>query len=114
MENLTIKKILEITEGKLINGDENQIIDSFSKDTRTIEKGDLYIGIKGEKLDGNMYYKDAIEKGAIACLLDNDKLDREELNKYTNIILVEDSIKAIQKIANKIRINEKFFIILKY
>ena len=99
MQELTIKKIIEITDGKLINGDESQIIDGFSKDTRTIKKGDLYIGIKGEKLDGNTYYKDAFEKGAIACLLDNDKLDKNELNKFKNIILVKNSIKAIQEIA---------------
>ena len=47
------------------------VIENISKDTRTIKENDIYIGIKGESFDGNMFYKDAFDKGAIACILDN-------------------------------------------
>ncbi len=98
MEILNIGKIVEITNGKLINGDINQEIENFSKDTRTLKKGDIYVGIKGEKFDGNQYYKEALRKGAIACILDiNDK--EKKLEEHKNIILVEDTIKALQKLA---------------
>ena len=98
MERLNIGKIVEITNGKLINGDINQEIENFSKDTRTLKKGDIYVGIKGEKFDGNQYYKEALKKGAIACILDiNDK--EKKLEEHKNIILVEDTIKALQRLA---------------
>ena len=96
---MNIKEILEVTGGELINGDETLIIEDFSKDTRTIKQGDLYVGIKGEKFDGNEYYKIAYENGAIATILDSKTLDEEELKKYSNVILVEDSIKALQDLA---------------
>lgn len=99
MQNLTIGEIVKETRGKLINGNENQEIDGFSKDTRTINVGDIYVGIKGETLDGNSFYKEAFEKGAVACILDSKELNEDEFNNYKNIILVEDSIKALQDLA---------------
>ena len=60
----------------------------------------MYIGIKGENTDGNDYINKAFEKGAMGCII--DKLpSKEVLKKYEDksIIYVEDSIKAIQKVA---------------
>ena len=99
---LTIKEILSITQGQLLCGDENKVIQSYSKDTRTIQKGDCYVGIKGENFDGNNYYKDAKEKYASACILDHFEGDTQEEEDFP-IILVEDSIKAIQNIAKYVR-----------
>ena len=50
---MKIKEIIQATKGKLIQGDEEKEIQEFCKDTRTIKKGDTYIGIKGENFDGN-------------------------------------------------------------
>ena len=100
---LTVKKILEITKGQLITGDENLEIESYSKDTRTIKKNDCYIGIKGETFDGNLFWKDAKEKGACACLLDSFEGKIEEKDLFT-IILVSDTIAAIQALAHYVRI----------
>ncbi len=100
---LTVKKILEITKGQLISGEENLEIESFSKDTRTIKKGDCYVGIKGENFDGNRFWNDAKEKGACACLLDSFEGELKESVPFT-IILVSDTIKAIQALAHYVRI----------
>lgn len=100
---LTVKKILEITKGQLITGDENLEIESYSKDTRTIKKNDCYIGIKGETFDGNLFWEDAKEKGACACLLDSFEGKIEEKDLFT-IILVSDTIAAIQALAHYVRI----------
>ena len=100
---LTVKKILEITKGQLITGDENLEIESYSKDTRTIKKNDCYIGIIGETFDGNLFWKDAKEKGACACLLDSFEGKIEEKDPFT-IILVSDTIAAIQALAHYVRI----------
>ena len=53
--NLKIKDILKCTNGKLIIGDTEKECKNYSKDTRTIKKGDTYIGIKGEKFDGSSF-----------------------------------------------------------
>ena len=91
---MKIKEILKITNGKLICGDEDLDIQNFEKDTRIIQKGDMYVAIKGEKFDGNDFYKDAFNKGAVACLM-----SKEPDEKIGSIVLVENTVKAIQQIA---------------
>ncbi len=41
-----------------------------SKDTRTIERGNLYVALRGENFDGHDYVAEAFKRGAAACLVD--------------------------------------------
>lgn len=99
-KKITVNKILEICDGKLLSGDRNLEITSYSKDTRTINSGDMYLGIKGERVNGNDFIEKAFENGATSCITDED-LDEDFIKKYESkvIIKVDDTIKAIQKIA---------------
>ncbi len=102
MENLKIKDILISCDGKLICGDEQQEINGFSKDTRTIGNGEIFVGIRGETFDGNAYYKQALQNGAIGCILEKhfeNQIEKDFLDNKS-IIIVEDSVKALQEIAN--------------
>ena len=102
MKKLTIENIINITGGNLLTGNNEEICINFSKDTRTIKNGDIYIGIKGEKFDGNLFWKEALEKGAKGVILQNVKISEEEINKYVdkNIIIVENTLEALYKIAS--------------
>ncbi len=99
--NLKIKDILKVTNGKLIVGDENVECENFSKDTRDIKKGDTYIGIKGEKYDGSIFWKEALDNGSETVIIEKIGLEDIEINKYKNknIIQVEDTKKALKQIA---------------
>ena len=57
MKDLTVKNILDVTNGELIVGNEDYVCKSYSKDTRTIRKGHCYIGIKGETFDGSKFWE---------------------------------------------------------
>ena len=94
---MTVKDIIKICDGKLLCGDENIVCENFSKDTRTINFGDVYVGIKGENFDGNLFYKDAIKNGASVCILDNENVVEEKLG---TIIIVNDSILALGALAS--------------
>lgn len=97
---ITVNNILEICNGKLISGNKEIEVDSYSKDSREIKAGDMYIGIKGERVNGNDYIESAFENGAMGCITD-DEVDKKILEKYSDkvVIKVEDTIKAIQEIA---------------
>ena len=95
---MKIKDIIEVCHGELISGDINIKCKNFTKDTRTILEGDIYVGIKGEVYDGNTFYKEAFNKGAIACILDNKEVIKNVKDNET-IILVEDTIKALAELA---------------
>jgi len=96
---ISINDILKICDGELICGDSNLECISFTNDTRKIKNGDIYVGIKGDVYNGNNFYRNAFDKGAIACILDKDTvIDRKYRNEA--IILVDDTIEAIQKLAS--------------
>lgn len=95
-----VRDIIERFNGTLVCGNMNLEIKNISKDTRTIKSGDIYIGIKGDSFDGNKFYVDAFDKGAIACILDNiDVKNIDDKYKDKTIVLVNDTIKCIQEMA---------------
>lgn len=100
MIHLKTSDVLRECDAKLYCGDENLLLEHFSKDTRTIQMGDVYLGIQGENFDGNAFYLEALKKGASCCILDH--FDEEQfLDEYRDrtIIIVNDTIEAIQKLA---------------
>lgn len=109
MKDIHIKDIVKICKAKLLCGSEEDILTDIVRDTREIKKGDTYIGFKGEHNDGNLLYNTAIENGAKICILkessvkDKINLEIEEIKeKHSDIaiILVEDTVKALQEIAS--------------
>jgi UDP-N-acetylmuramoyl-tripeptide--D-alanyl-D-alanine ligase len=65
-----------------------------STDTRKITEGCLYVALKGEKFDGNLFANDALEKGARYALIDNP-----ELAVDSRYLLVDDGLTALQELA---------------
>lgn len=96
---IDVKEILEVTNGKLIYGDIAQTCENFSKDTKSINKDDIFVGIKGETKDGGMFYKDAFNAGAKGCILNEGIAESFEKFNGKFLIVVQDTIKAIQEIA---------------
>ena len=98
---MKIKEILNVTKGKMLCGNEELEVENFSKDTRTIQKGDIYIGIKGEKFDGSNFWNQALDAGATAVIISNIQISKEEKEKYKDktIIQVEDTLEALYEIS---------------
>lgn len=102
MKKLFIKDVLEKVKGEVLCGNIDKEIIKVSKDTRNIEKGDTYIALKGENVDGNIFCKDAIEKGATICFVQDCLFTPEELKKLENnvtIIKVEDTKQTLVEMA---------------
>lgn len=100
-KQVIIKDIIERCNGKLIQGNENLPFENLCKDTRILNKGEIYLGIQGEKFNGSTLYEQALEKGATACILQNVEISEEVLKKYPNttIVLVENTVKVLQEMA---------------
>ncbi len=101
MKNLNVKEIITVTNAELVQGDLNLLCKNFSKDTRIIKPGDTYIAIKGENFNGNLFWKDALEKGAKCIIISEMNFKKEELEKYKDrtILKVEDTLQALYEIA---------------
>ena len=93
-----VRDIINICDGELICGNLDLECVNFCKDTREIKTGDIYVGIKGDNFNGNNFYKDAFDKGASICILDNDTIIDDKYKDKT-IVLVDDTISCLQKLA---------------
>ncbi len=63
-------------------------------DTRKIRKNTIFFALKGNNFNGNTFAKEALNKGASYSVV-----DEEEHKTHDNIILVDDVLTALQKLA---------------
>ncbi len=61
-------------------------------DSRKIQKGDVFIALRGEIFDGHDFVASAFEKGAVCAIVDNKW---KETNKSLPIIVVPDTTRAL-------------------
>jgi len=67
----------------------------LSKDTRTISEGCIYLALKGESFNGNLFAEEALSKGAAYVLIDEKKHQKDE--RY---LLVDNVLESIQQLAH--------------
>lgn len=65
-------------------------------DSRDIKENDIFIALKGENFDGNLYASQALEKGASLAVIDNKDLQTTD----TRCVYVPDSLVFLQQLAN--------------
>ena len=81
--------------------DGNVIAQRYSIDSRTIQPGDLFFAVKGERLDGHDFVEQAFSKGAVAAVVRKDHLGRYLVN--TPLLPVDDTLVALQTLATAVR-----------
>jgi UDP-N-acetylmuramoyl-L-alanyl-D-glutamate--2,6-diaminopimelate ligase len=77
-------------------------ITGIEYDSRRIIKDSVFVAIKGFKLDGHNFILDAIDRGAIAVILENNEVIPEVIFDHSGIakILVNDSREALAAASN--------------
>lgn len=97
MEALTVSEILEATGGKLLaHIDEFAAITEVDTDSRTMHENSLFVPLVGENFDGHRYLEQALDKGALGCLTQNEVSDCRPDRFY---IQVEDTMTALGNLA---------------
>ncbi|HWY47692.1 MAG TPA: UDP-N-acetylmuramoyl-tripeptide--D-alanyl-D-alanine ligase [Bryobacteraceae bacterium] len=80
-----------------VRADSDARITGWSVDSRTVATGDLFFALRGPNHDGNAYVADALRKGAVAAIIDEQDYLRE--NDPRPLLIVQNSLVALQKIA---------------
>ena len=70
----TVNDIAEITGGMVYG--ENAVVTGITKDSRAVNKGDLFVAISGERFDAHNFVAQTAEAGAAAALVER-KLDAD-------------------------------------
>ncbi|MCK5086739.1 MAG: UDP-N-acetylmuramoyl-L-alanyl-D-glutamate--2,6-diaminopimelate ligase, partial [Melioribacteraceae bacterium] len=68
-------------------------IESITNNSIEVKDNSVFVAVKGFKTDGHKYIVDAIDKGAIAVVLEDESNIPNDIFKHSGVvkILVEDS-----------------------
>lgn len=66
--SMSLDEITKILSAEMLG--ENINVKGISTDTRTIKGGELFIALKGPNFDGHNFVKQALDNGAVACLVE--------------------------------------------
>lgn len=93
---MKLKELLKPIQPVQVLGDIEAEITGVNIDSRLVEKGHLFMAVRGTQTDGHAYIPSAIEKGAVAVLCEEMP---GELKEGITYIQVPDSEDAIGKVA---------------
>lgn len=95
MNYLTPQKIAEITDGEYIDNEHayGVTIMGAVRDNRDVKPGNLFVCIRGERVDGHSYANSAFRSGAACCLA--ERVIPEAQGPY---VLVGSTLEAIKKL----------------
>jgi UDP-N-acetylmuramoyl-tripeptide--D-alanyl-D-alanine ligase len=82
-----------------------QPVTGVSIDTRTLQPGDLFVALRGENNDGHGYVRTAFAKGAAAAVVEEQAAT--ELRDCGPLLIVTDSLKAMESLGRKARLRSK-------
>lgn len=93
---MKLRKILEGLEIEEIKGSLDKDITGVAFDSRNVDKGYIFVAIKGFKSDGHDYITEAINKGATAIILERDV---EIKDNDITVIKLLDSRASLSKVS---------------
>ena len=96
---LTARDIARFTGGKLVSGSADSVVEAVSIDTRTIERGDLFVAIRGPHRDGHDYLANALERAAAGIVV----LQPIEIAGSAFQVQVKNTTRALQDLALGVR-----------
>ena len=100
MEKILVQQMIEDCGAKVLGSGLGEI-SRIVRDSREVQPGSLFVAIVGENMDGHKFISKAWELGAEAVLAqqDNAFVKEEEIPEGKTILLVEDTVKAMGRIA---------------
>ena len=102
MRPLTLATVADYSGGAITQGQSTNTVTKISKDTRSMEGGELYIALVGDNFDGHDYVQKAAELGAAAVLV--QRMPEGNVPSSCAVIRVDDTLRALQSLARRYRL----------
>ena len=96
MQGMTLAKIVQVCHADYYGPEEalESEVSMITTDSRQLEKGCLFVAIKGERVDGNRFNEDAYAGGALCCMSEN--APQREDRPY---LVVDSCLQAVKDMA---------------
>jgi UDP-N-acetylmuramoyl-L-alanyl-D-glutamate--2,6-diaminopimelate ligase len=92
---MRLRDVVAEIPGAVIHGDDPRagevVVSGVHHDSRAVAPGDLFVARRGAAKDGLSFVADAVERGALAVLLDRSSLERTpEVSRGVPLVLTDD------------------------
>ncbi len=109
MVPISVKEVLDATDGTLLCGDMDAVITDVATDSRSAKEGTLFVPVIGERVDAHRFIPDVMAAGAAASFTSDPDImaekpdvmgeDADHVPEWGACIYVKDTIEALQKLA---------------
>lgn len=90
-----LQELLKLIPQAIVVGTQDRLISNMAYDSRAVESASLFVCLHGAHVDGHHYIDKAVQKGAVAVLVDSDVV----YNGNITVIKVADTRAAMQILA---------------
>ncbi len=90
--SMSVAEVAAATGGE-VRGDGSVLVTGIGTDSRTIEAGDCFVAVRGERFDGHDYVGRALEAGAVASMVLHDS------PPHGSQVVVADTFRALRDLA---------------
>jgi UDP-N-acetylmuramoyl-tripeptide--D-alanyl-D-alanine ligase len=70
---ISLREIAEAIDAELVGDGELIVSGTVETDSRLVTKGSLFVAKPGEETDGHLFIPSAIEKGAVAAIVQDNR-----------------------------------------
>jgi len=102
---LSVEEVIQATGGRLLQGERNTCFEGISTDSRTVQSGDLFVALKGDRFDGHSFAIEVLTKEANGIVVEEEKAGDFRWNGFRSkaVIVVKDTLQALGDLARQNR-----------
>jgi len=93
---MDIRELIAGLPASQVTGDVQQEVTGIRFDSRQVEKGSLFVAVKGRTVDGHMFIDKAVDRGAVCVVVESPQAN---LGQEVCQVVVPDSAAALSQIA---------------
>ncbi|MNJ99789.1 UDP-N-acetylmuramoyl-tripeptide--D-alanyl-D-alanine ligase [compost metagenome] len=99
MRAMDLATIVKVTQGQALST-KAESFSGIGTDTRVSLEGQFFIALKGEAFDAHQFLDKAAQQGAAGLLVHEDNAQVQALKNKITVVLVPDTLKALQQLGN--------------
>jgi UDP-N-acetylmuramoyl-tripeptide--D-alanyl-D-alanine ligase len=97
---LTAAHVTGATGGRLVRGAASDPLGRIAIDSRTVQPGDFFVAVRGERFDGHAFIGQAVERGAVGVMVQH----ASSVPGVPGLVIeVDDTTRGLQQMARDVR-----------